>query len=117
DSDPEGSAITAVLDTGPSHASSFALNSDGSFNYTPATDYNGPDSFTYKANDGTDDGNTVTVTLNVTAVNDAPVVDLNGTGTAGIDTTAAFTEDSPAASVAPAADVSDVDNANLASAT
>jgi hypothetical protein len=28
------------------------LNADGSFSYTPSADYNGPDSFTYRANDG-----------------------------------------------------------------
>jgi Bacterial Ig domain/Bacterial cadherin-like domain len=117
DSDAEGSPITAVLVSGPAHASSFALNSDGSYSYTPAQDYFGPDSFTYKPNDGTDDGNTVTVSLTVNPVNDAPVTDLNGTGTPGIDTTAAFTEDAGAVSVAPAADVSDVDDTNLESAT
>ena len=58
--------------TGPANAESFTLNADGSFTYTPADDFNGPDSFTYKANDGTADSNTVTVTLTVTAVNDAP---------------------------------------------
>jgi len=46
------------------------LNSDGSFDYTPNADYNGPDSFTYKA---TDDSNTATVSITVTPVNDAPV--------------------------------------------
>jgi VCBS repeat-containing protein len=49
------------------------LIGDGSFTYTPHADYNGSDSFTYKANDGTFDSNTVTVDISVTAVNDAPV--------------------------------------------
>jgi Bacterial cadherin-like domain len=36
DSDPDaGDTITAVLASGPSHAASFTLNSDGSFSYTP----------------------------------------------------------------------------------
>ena len=43
------------------------------FTYTPAANYNGPDSFTYKANDGTVDCNVATVTITVTPVNDAPV--------------------------------------------
>ena len=33
--------------------------------YTPNTDYEGPDSFTYKANDGTSESNESTVTLNI----------------------------------------------------
>jgi VCBS repeat-containing protein len=41
--------------------------------YTPALDFNGTDTFTYQANDGTADSNIATVTITVTAVNDAPV--------------------------------------------
>ena len=51
------------------------LNSDGSFDYTPNADYNGPDSFTYKATDGTEDSNTATVSITVTPVKDTPVND------------------------------------------
>lgn len=40
--------------------------------YTPDPDYNGADSFTFLANDGVDDSNTATVSITVTAVNDAP---------------------------------------------
>src|SRR5262249_41834939 len=43
--------------------------------YTPAADYNGPDSFTFKANDGTLDSNVANVTITVVAVDDAPVAD------------------------------------------
>ncbi len=42
--------------------------------YTPAADFNGTDSFTFKANDGTVDSNVATVTITVTPVNDAPVL-------------------------------------------
>ena len=49
------------------------MNSDGSFTYTPALNYNGPDSFTYKANDGQADSPTnATVSITVTPVNDPP---------------------------------------------
>jgi VCBS repeat-containing protein len=75
DTDVDGDSLHAVLVAGPAHASSFTLNADGSFDYTPAADYNGPDSFTYKANDGTADSGTVTVSITVKAVNDAPTVD------------------------------------------
>ena len=49
------------------------LHADGTFSYTPALNFNGSDSFTFKANDGALDSSTATETLNVSAVNDAPV--------------------------------------------
>ncbi|HEX2254764.1 MAG TPA: IPTL-CTERM sorting domain-containing protein [Thermoanaerobaculia bacterium] len=73
DTDDEGDPLSAILVTGPANASSFALNADGSFTYTHDGGETVSDSFTYKANDGTTDSNTVTVTITVTAVNDAPV--------------------------------------------
>ena len=45
DSDADvGDTITAELVTGPSNASAFTLNADGSFTYTGAADFNGGDS-------------------------------------------------------------------------
>jgi large repetitive protein len=41
--------------------------------YTPFPDANGNDSFTFRANDGTADSNTATISIAVTAVNDAPL--------------------------------------------
>ena len=52
DTDVDGDPLTAVLVTGPTHGT-LTLNADGSFTYTPAANYNGTDSFTYRANDGT----------------------------------------------------------------
>jgi VCBS repeat-containing protein len=72
DTDTDGDALTAIKVTNPSHGT-VTLNSNGSFNYTPAANYNGSDSFTYKANDTKADSNTATVTITITAVNDAPV--------------------------------------------
>ncbi|TWT83445.1 Subtilisin E precursor [Planctomycetes bacterium CA13] len=43
--------------------------------YTPDVDYNGPDAFTFKANDGTDDSAIATVSITATPVNDAPRAD------------------------------------------
>lgn len=49
-----------------------ALLADGSFSYQPAADYFGPDSFTYRADDGVlSDLATVSITVN--PINDAPV--------------------------------------------
>src|SRR4029079_9362359 len=68
-----GDTLTAVLSSGPSHAAAFTLNADGSFSYTPNPNFNGSDSFTYKARDNHNaDSAAATVTINVTAVNDAP---------------------------------------------
>ena len=77
DADPNDS-LTAVLVSGPSHASSFTFNADGTFSYTHDGSLNPSDSFTYKVNDGTMDSGTVTVTLNIEPVNDAPVVGAPG---------------------------------------
>jgi len=72
DSDPENATLTALIVSNPAHGT-VTLNADGSFSYTPAANYNGADSFTYMANDGTGDSNVATVSLTVNAVNDAPV--------------------------------------------
>jgi len=61
-----GSSLTAVLVGGPAHASSFTLNSNGSFSYTPATYWVGADSFSYYATDGVSNSNTATVSIDVT---------------------------------------------------
>src|SRR5207249_10650970 len=50
DTDVDGNTLTAIRVSGPSHGT-LALNADGSFSYTPAANYNGPDSFTYRIND------------------------------------------------------------------
>ena len=74
DSDADGNPLTAVLVSGPlASQGSLTLNANGSFGFTPALNFNGPVTFTYKANDGTADSNVATVTITVNAVNDAPV--------------------------------------------
>jgi VCBS repeat-containing protein len=66
DTDPDSARLQALLVTGPAHGK-LTLNRDGSFVYTPDKNYVGTDTFRYKASDGSAAGNTVTVTLNVTA--------------------------------------------------
>src|SRR5207244_84247 len=72
DPDVDGDSLAAVLVSGPANGT-LPLNPDGSFTYTPAANFNGTDTFTYKANDGTADSTVATVTITVAAVNDAPV--------------------------------------------
>jgi len=64
DTDANGDPLTAVKVSDPAHGS-VTLGANGSFTYTPAAGYDGPDSFTYKANDGKADGNTATVSITI----------------------------------------------------
>jgi hypothetical protein len=57
--------------TNPAHGA-LVLNADGSFTYTPAADYFGPDAFTYQASDGTLASASATVAITVNPVNDPP---------------------------------------------
>src|SRR5690606_12930329 len=72
DTDADGDSLMAELVSGPEHGT-LTQNADGSFTYTPDADYNGTDSFTYKAADSTSDSNAATVSITVNPVNDAPV--------------------------------------------
>jgi len=72
DTDADGDPLSAVLVGLPANGT-LDLNADGSFTYTPNLNFNGSDSFIYKANDGTVDSNLATVTITVNPVNDAPI--------------------------------------------
>src|SRR5207247_1100033 len=72
DTDIDSPVLTAVVVTGASHGT-LALATDGSFTYTPAANFNGSDSFTYKANHWLPDSHAVSVALTINPVNDAPV--------------------------------------------
>jgi VCBS repeat-containing protein len=67
-----GQTLTSVLVTTPSHGT-VVLQATGAFLYTPANNYVGTDTYTYKANDGTADSNISTVTITITQTNRAPV--------------------------------------------
>jgi VCBS repeat-containing protein len=114
DSDPEGDPFSIIAVTDPPHGS-VTFNAT-SVAYTPDADYCGPDSFDYTITGG----DTATVSVDVTCVNDAPVVDLDTTA-GGSGSTATFSETSPHTGngvlVAPDAAVTDVDDANLESLT
>jgi VCBS repeat-containing protein len=71
DTDDKPDQLTAVLVSGPAHGT-LTLNPDGSFTYDPDDDFPGPtdtptDSFTYMVNDGWNDSNVATVTLEFNA--------------------------------------------------
>ena len=64
DTDLEGNTLTAAVVAQPTHGT-LGLNPDGAFYYAPTTGYIGPDSFTYRANDGSLNSAVTTVSLQV----------------------------------------------------
>jgi hypothetical protein len=63
-SDPDGDPLSYAIVTGPSNGALSGTAPD--LTYTPDSDYTGPDSFTFKANDGQVDSNVATVSIIVT---------------------------------------------------
>lgn len=90
--DTNGDTLTYIKVSDPA---SGLLQCDGgtsrSCTYTPAANFNGSVSFTYKANDGKVDSNIATATINVTAVNDAPVLPQSQMVSATFGTPVTFT--------------------------
>ncbi|MCR4414934.1 MAG: Ig-like domain-containing protein [Thermoguttaceae bacterium] len=72
DGDPEGGGLRAILTSGPRHGT-LVLGSDGAFEYTPAPNFYGTDSFVYRVSDGAVQSDPATATITVAAVNDAPI--------------------------------------------
>ncbi len=70
--DADGDSLDYSKVAGPSHGSA-TVDTNGAWSYTPSANYNGPDSFTFRANDGTVNSSTVTMSLTVDPVNDKPV--------------------------------------------
>ncbi|HMQ01316.1 MAG TPA: Ig-like domain-containing protein, partial [Cyclobacteriaceae bacterium] len=90
-SDADGDNLNFIIVTPPSHGT--LTGSGPEFTYTPDQDYFGPDSFTFKVNDGTDDSNIAEVCLNVLPVNDPPVaVDDTATTTTNVAITFNITD-------------------------
>jgi hypothetical protein len=86
--DPDGSldTLTFTIIEPPSHGT---IAFDGPVNglgqpytYTPDTDFNGTDSFTFVSHDGNEESNLATVTIVVEPVNDAPAISLRESGIA-----------------------------------
>ncbi len=82
DSDPEGSALTPSIVSNPANGT-VVLQSNGSYTYTPNTNFTGSDQFTYRVKDGSTDSlvsNTATVVITVSGSsnpNVAPIAAAN----------------------------------------
>jgi hypothetical protein len=72
--DAESPTLTYAIQTSPVYGS--LSGSAPNLTYTPTADYNGPDSFTFKAYDGSLYSNLATITITVTPVNDPPVASI-----------------------------------------
>jgi hypothetical protein len=83
--DLDSPSLTYAIVSGPAHGT--VGGTGAARTYTPAPNYNGFDTFTYTASDGGLTSNVATVTISVTAVNDAPV--------AGAQPVLTVAEDSP----------------------
>ncbi|MCY2941407.1 MAG: tandem-95 repeat protein, partial [Planctomycetota bacterium] len=79
-SDIESSSLTySVVTQGTKGVVTITNAATGAFTYVPNANANGSDSFTFKVNDGSLDSAPATVTVSISAVNDAPVA--NGSAT------------------------------------
>lgn len=72
-SDPEGDTLVYNIVTNPAHGTLSGMPPN--ITYIPDADFTGPDSFTFKANDGASDSILASVSITVTPVNDPPVAD------------------------------------------
>ncbi len=91
--DADGNPLTYSIVSSPSKGT--LSGTAPNLTYTPAADYFGSDSFTFRANDGSANSNTATVSITITPVNDAPVASSRSVTTA---------EDTPVAIVLSATD-------------
>jgi hypothetical protein len=117
--DPEGDPLTFVLASQPAHGSVVLTGSTAT--YTPAANHNGGDGFAYSVSDGQGGTAAATVSVTVTAVNDAPLFtkgpDLTVLADAGPQTVAGWAMELSAGPADEAAQVLDFvvtsDNAAL----
>ncbi len=70
-SDPDNDPITFAVVTPPAHGS--LSGAAPNLTYTPAADYYGADSFTFRVSDGLEDSDPALVSIEVTPINDAPM--------------------------------------------
>ncbi len=71
--DPDGDSVTCEVVSPPSHDTSFLVNSNCSFSYTPDIDYDGLDTFTFRVKDPQNNYSAAkTVKIDIKKYNEAP---------------------------------------------
>jgi alpha-tubulin suppressor-like RCC1 family protein len=73
-SDPEGKPLTFQIVTAPAASAGSLSGTAPNLTFTPALNYHGTVTFTYKVNDGQYDSPSATVTITVHPINDPPIV-------------------------------------------
>lgn len=101
-SDSDSDPLTFSLITQPSHGS--LSGTEPNLTYTPRTNFNGQDSFTFKVNDGKADSSDATISITVTPVNDPLQAN---------DDSATMQEDAPIVTIDVLANDTDLDNDRL----
>ncbi|MFQ5399232.1 MAG: tandem-95 repeat protein [Anaerolineae bacterium] len=82
DTDPDGDTLSlASVDTASANGGVIVDNLDGTYTYTPVTNFFGSDTFTYRVGDGRTGTATGTVTVTVAPINDLPVATADGVAT------------------------------------
>lgn len=105
--DQDGDLLTYSIVNGPTNGSLGAVSGD-QVTYTPNTNYNGSDSFTFKVNDGLiDSANNATVAITVAPVNDPPTILLTGNSVESLFVGDTFTDQGATAN--------DIEDGNLTS--
>ena len=79
--DTDGDSLTFTVSSSPASGSLGAISqldaSSASITYTPGTDFNGADGFSFIANDGKDDSSPALIDITVNPLNDVPSFVLN----------------------------------------
>src|SRR5262245_30496137 len=84
-SDVDGDAVSYALGSTNTTHGTVTVHANGTFDYAPAQDFNGTDSFSFVVSDGHGGSNEYTFDLTVDPVNDAQV-SAPGSATMGDDT-------------------------------
>jgi VCBS repeat-containing protein len=114
-SDPENDPLTFTVLSNPNHGTLTGVAPN--LTYTPAPNYVGPDTFTFKVADGELESNVATITIEVISINDPPVLDLNGEGPGAGFTAVVAAGGSARAIVDKDLDITDADGSTIWSAT
>jgi hypothetical protein len=84
--DADGDTLTfSIVSNGTKGAATITNTTTGTYVYTPAPNVNGVDTFTFIASDDALDSNVATISVTITAVNDAPIAN-SGTFATAQDT-------------------------------